>query len=255
MNPESQSLKSTKLESHSKRMNSRAFRSNVVLSSLVASLGVSAIVSAAAPAGAVSVGPPPVSFGFGCISNNIAADCAIGESQLKATVSQYSPTQVLFKFFNIGSAASSITDVYFEDTSPESLLSIAGIFNYTSGVNFSEGASPKNLPSGNNVNFLASFSADSNNPTQPSGVNPGETLGILFNVKEGFTSPFNAVITDLQTGSLRVGLRVQGYAGGGSESFVNEGVPEPLTIVGSGVALGLGGFFQRKMSKLQKKKS
>jgi hypothetical protein len=90
-----------------------------------------------------------VTYGFKCISNNKGGDAAIGEAQLFVDVSEYGNGQVLFLFRNVGSAASSITDVYFDDGT---LLGIAEIVN-GDRVKFSQGASPGDLPAGNNIGF------------------------------------------------------------------------------------------------------
>ncbi|MBW4575408.1 MAG: PEP-CTERM sorting domain-containing protein [Aphanothece sp. CMT-3BRIN-NPC111] len=233
----------------------KALRPSVVFSSAVATVAISAVISTATPAGAVSF--PPVYVNFGCSSDTNAGNCQTGESQFVAKVSQTSTGQVLFEFYNrakdgMTALASSITDIYFDDNSPFSLYSVAEIRN-SSGVSFSQYARPGNLPGGADIGFSADYSADSNSPVQPNGVNPGESIGILFNVRSGFDDPFNAVITDLQRGNLRLGIHGQGFSNGGSESFVNEAVPEPFTFLGSGVALGIGAFLQRKSSKLKKK--
>jgi hypothetical protein len=46
-------------------------------------------------------------------------------------------------------------------------------------------------------------------------------------------------------------LSTQGL--GGSYSFTVQAVPEPLTIIGSGIALGFGGFLKRKQKAAQNK--
>ena len=180
----------------------------------------------AAPASAATLG-------FGCITNTIAGDCAIGASQTSVDVTDPGGGQVLFTFHNAGPAASSIADVYFDDGS---LLAIAFIINGP-GVSFSQGASPPDLPGGNNASppftVTAGFSADSDAPVQPNGVNPGEALGIRFTLQGG--ASFLDVLDDLGDGSLRIGIHVQGFATGGSESFVN--VPEPGALALAGVAL------------------
>jgi len=163
-------------------------------------------------------------FGFDNITNNDSEDAAIGETQLTVDVLETGdPNQVLFLFSNSGPDDSSIAGVYFDDGS---LLGIAMITNDAGFVEFSEGASPMNLPGGNSIGFVttAGFLADSDPPVQPLGVNPGETLAITFDLVGGQT--VDHVIAELQAGTLRIGIKVQGYTSGGSESFVNV-VPEP----------------------------
>ena len=118
-----------------------------------------------------------------------------------------------------------------------------------SGVSFSQYTSPPNLPGANNVSppfqVTAGFLADSNPPTQPNGVNPGEWLKIYFNLQSG--KNFANVISDLTNESLRIGIHVQGFTDGGSESFVNNPVPIPAAawLFGSGL-LGLGALARRR---------
>ena len=65
-------------------------------------------------------------------------------------------------------------------------------------------------------------------PAQPNGVNPGESLGIVFDLIGG--QAFADTIAALADGGLRIGIHVQGFEDGGSESFVNNGPTEPGTI-------------------------
>jgi hypothetical protein len=176
---------------------------------------------------------------FGCVSNLLAGNCAIGAAQLSVNVTDAGGGQVLFSFSNNGSAPSSITDVYFDDGS---LLAIALVINDLVApgiVDFSQDAAPPNLPAGNNASpafvTTAGFSADSNPPTQSNGVNPGETLGIRFTLQGSQT--FNDVLAELTDGRLRIGIHVQSYANQGSESFVNHPLPEPATLGLSGLSL------------------
>ena len=180
-------------------------------------------------------------YGFGCISNNNAVNCAIGGAQLFVDVTAVDTTQVQFRFRNAGPAASSITDVYFDDGT---LLGIASIVNYA-GVDFSQDATPPDLPSGNSLSpafeTTAGFLADSNPPIQSNGVNPSEQLDIIFNLLAGktFADTIAALNGPLNVGDdLRIGIHVQGFATGGSETFVNTvTVPEPTSVVLFGTAL------------------
>jgi hypothetical protein len=96
-------------------------------------------------------------------------------------------------------------------------------------VSFSQGASPPDLPGGEDCvpdfDVTAGFSADSDPPAQPNGVNPTEWLDITFDLQSGQT--FDDVVAQLNSGALRIGIHVQGFANGGSESFIND----PTTAV------------------------
>jgi hypothetical protein len=121
------------------------------------------------------------------------------------------------------------------------------------------------LPGGNLVSppFVTSeqFSADSDSPVQPNGVNESdERLQIIFDLKEG--QYISNVIDALTDGGLRVGIHVQGFDITGpppdyetlSESLINnnyEGAPVPIPgaiwLLGSGL-IGLVGF-RKKLKK------
>lgn len=215
---------------------------------LAAGLALASSAFTAAPAQALQ-------FKFDNITNNNATNALAGETQLFLDVTDasgtenLSATQALFKFSNAGPAASSITQIYFQDLG-NALLNIAtnGIADSGAGVSFSVATGNLNLPGGNSItpNFTEEFGIKADNPVQPNGVNPGEWVSVLFNLNSGKT--LQNVFNDLGNGPLRVGFHVQGFANGGSEAFVNlaqpvvpppvQSVPEPATLVGLGLVAG-----------------
>jgi hypothetical protein len=181
-----------------------------------------------------------VTYGFGCISFNSSTNCAVGESQLKVTVSDAGGGLVKFRFTNNVGIASSITDIYFDDgdlVANRTLLAVSSVAGGGGATFTNVGVTPPNLPSGNTVNFdtTAGFSADSGSPAVPNGVNSATRFAdIIFSLQPGknFQSVLDALAlgfanpgVDTATG-LRIGIHVQGFASnGGSEAFV--ATPEP----------------------------
>jgi len=170
----------------------------------------------------------PYTYSFNVISPmENAVDAAIGHAQMSVDVNDAGSGHVLFTYRNIGPQASSITDIYVDDGS---LLELVTIHNTVGSVEFSAYPSPPNLPRGENLSppFVADecFSADSDPPVQPLGINPGESLSIEYSLINGGT--IDDIIDELASGELRIGIHVQGYESEGSESFIL--TPEPATL-------------------------
>jgi hypothetical protein len=201
------------------------------------------LIAGAAMALGLTAAAHAQSYSFGCVTFNSPANCAAGADQLGLSFTQ-GLGYVDFLFTNTGQLASSITDIYFDWRDPADTFS-QGQITSSSGVSFYWGATPPNLPGAQNLDpdFSANLAADSNTPVQQSGVNPGEWVSFRF--LTGTTS----TAADLYSGDLRVGLHVQGFANGGSESFVTVAspAPEPETyaLVLAGLAV-VGASMRRK---------
>ena len=147
-----------------------------------------------------------------------------------------------FKFFNASSVDCSITKIFFDDGS---LLGIDYVLNDTTlghTVLFSKASSgPGDLPGGKNLvppfEAWREFNIGAEPPPSGNGVNnipTGEWVEIQFELLS--ERSLTNVLQELQTGELRIGLHVQAFPGGSSESAINNPVPEPTTIC----LLGLG---------------
>jgi len=199
-------------------------------------------------------------FGFARITSNTSDPV---EAQLCVDVTSYGTNQVLFRFYNnpvkfsefytTSPISSSICDVYFDDGA---LLGIASIIN-SNGVAFSQFATPKNLCGGQNLSppfeTTSGFSADSDSPVQPNGVNPGEYVGIVFNLEPN--KDFDDVISAINLGfsnpwledSLRIGIHVQAIGiSGNSDSFIM--TPVPGAVILGMLGLSVAGWKLRKLA-------
>jgi hypothetical protein len=198
----------------------KSFQSNRFIAQVITGLSpiaIGAIVLLAAPAQAFQ-------FGFNNISGNSATNALAGQQQLFIDVtdstggSNLATNQVLFKFSNTGSQASSITQIYLDNGT--SLKTMGAITNSGVGVDFSKATGNLNLPSGNNVGFVSNFGLKANTPVSQKGVNPSEWVSVLFNLDAGKT--LQSVLAEIGSGALRFGMHVQAFANGGSEAFVNK---------------------------------
>jgi hypothetical protein len=178
------------------------------------------------------------------------------------------PNRVDFVFRNEGPRASSIGAVYFDDDSLLTLLPTT-VRNDT-GVWFSAGANPANLPGSSPWNFQATsnFSADANVSDLVFGVNPGERLTMRFGLQGGRTyadviHAINLAATD-PTRDLPGGLRIGASVLVPSLSIlwgdpcydsyllsVPAPVPEPSTLAIAGLgALGMIGHGLRRRGRI-----
>lgn len=225
-------------------------RFNSVLPIAAAAVGIT-MTTAVNPASAFTIG-------FSNITTNNGTNTTTVGGQLSAEITQPVNTvptaNIVFK--NVGSVASVIAQIYFSGTN--ALGTLANIGNTTTPlVNFSpSGVSPADLPGATQAfkdnQFLA---LGATNPAPKNGVKLGETFLLQFALPTG-ANAFSNLETALKNGNLKIGLHVISIAGGGSDSYVSSvtpnPVPEPFTIVGSGVALGVGAMMRKKQQKKEK---
>ena len=173
--------------------------------------------------------------------------------------------QVTFTFYHVGTTPMSITDIYFYDgvlglsgTTFSGFIANPAWSDYDqSGVKFTVGAKPPELPGANTLlpQSKVVFSCESDTPISLAGINPGESLGIKFTL--GDNKNINDVILALNgwirdgkfdSGDLVVGLHVQAINNTTSESFVVVPLPGSVLLLGSGL-LGTALVYRRRRGK------
>lgn len=192
---------------------------------------------------------------FNNITNNDPSGVNVA-SQLSMDIAEIAnvPNQVNFIFHNSAEnpISSSIAEVYFDDGSLLGISSISG-----TGVNFSIGANPNNLPGWATVSpvfkpgsllvpgSVKAFTVDAGQNARDNGVGVGDELIIKFNLLPNKT--YADTIAMLNTGELRIGLHVVSIGTTEkSDSFVNR-VPEPGTFMILTGCLTLGLVYRRKL--------
>jgi hypothetical protein len=188
-----------------------------------------------------------ITYGFSQLTNNAAGAIA---TQLSVDVTDQG-TGFALKFTNTGAIASNISEIYATAGKTFGALSItdSGV-----GVAFSAGGTPAGLPGSSN-GLLILASADS--PAPSNGVNLASEWVTLSFTYGGSFANFASLTSQLNSGSLQLGLHVTGIAPtGNSNSFVTQippgntpGVPDGgATVVLLGVALAGLGLIRRRLA-------
>lgn len=163
---------------------------------------------------------------FSCITNNDAGDCAIGTTQLSATVVQSGGDAVLMISMT-GPQAGVVEQIFIESSFVTAISFQAS--TATGVVAFGTGQVGGNLPGGAMVGFDEVFNITADDPAPSNGIgrHPQDDISsqsgaFLLSFTGG---DFSNLLTD-----LRIGVHVIGYSSGGSESFISTPIPEPGTF-------------------------
>ena len=188
------------------------------------------------------------SYSFYNITNNTNVDLS---GQLNFNVS-VAGDQVTFTVNNAVGIPSAVTEIYLDDNA--SVLKTSNnppVIVNTGGASFVPGATPANLPGGENINFSANvmFSSQADTPPPREGLNSsGKYVSLTYYLQQG--KDLSSVVTALQNQSLRLGLHVTSISGGSpatSDSYVSTPIPAAVWLLGSGL-VGLFGVRRRFMS-------
>ena len=168
-------------------------------------------------------------------------------NQLSLDVNQIG-NSVDFKFINASGGEDVFVGAIYFDFLNANLFTDLDQTNSFGTVSFT-GITPskKNFPEGNGINFSTDAFGDRNGGAD-NGINIGENL-----ILTALLSPGANINALLQSGGLRVGLHIQGYESGGSDSYVTtpngpSEVPLPAAAWLFGSALiGFAGFKRKSI--------
>ena len=137
-------------------------------------------------------------------------------------------------------ADSFISAIYFDYAAPQTVV----LKDQSAGVSFLLGGNPSNLPAGNTISFVADKRWTSGEQgANQDGVDAGQWIS--------FTMAQTA-LANFSSGTMRVGVHLQGLDAGKSESLttVVTAVPETETYAMMLAGLGLmGSIARRRKSK------
>ncbi len=205
------------------------------------SLAVAGLMASAASAGATYGFTHIVEDGDGPTQ---LADGAIGVSQLSLELKDTAGSAE-FLFKNSGPDAAVVTQIYWFDvndqlTSLDSWTSASGGPDYGAPPNSDEDKGKLPGYGGKNI---SDFDLKPDPSPSKNGIDIGEDLSVFFS----YTGTYLEILEAIDSGDIVVGVHVQAYKSGGSESFVTgpppkdppTGVPSPTAALAGMGLMGL----------------
>lgn len=184
-------------------------------------------------------------FGFDTVTTNSPYNSAVA-GQLFMDANELGAGMSSVMFTNIGSWASTVTEIYF-GSDEELNLNLDSILYQCAGVDFDiSGATPANPPGMNDFGnwwTITIAAAEATPPPADHGIDPYECLNLKVMYDGAFS--FSELI---QLGQLQVAMHVTGQPDGESDTFVNDTVviPEPASLVLIGASGLLLTFARRR---------
>ena len=165
-------------------------------------------------------------------------------NQLSLNVTQIG-NSVDFKFINASSGVNVFMGAIYFDFLNANLFTSLNQTASVGTVSFT-GITPstQNFPEGNLIGFSTNAEGDRNGGAG-NGINIGEHL-----ILTALLNPIADINSLLQSGGLRVGLHIQGYQSGGSDSYVTTPNAVPLPAAGwlfGSALIGFAGLNRRRL--------